>query len=77
MSTDTGMTAEQIMADIMKMLDQHRAATVTDVLTELRSEWSRDEDEDSWDAGFQAAVQVIADNFPHNLEMSENGITLK
>jgi|EndMetStandDraft_8_1072994.scaffolds.fasta_scaffold3456926_1 hypothetical protein len=58
-----GMSADEISHAVMVLEQTAQVKQTRDIIDELRSGWTRDEDEDTWEAGFLAAIAVIDNNF--------------
>jgi len=57
------MNADEIADAVLALAETTTAATIKEILDELSSGWKRDTDPDTWQAGFDAAVAVIKNNF--------------
>lgn len=57
------MDAEAIAAAVRDLEYVTRKRAIADVLATLREGWPIDEAEDTWQAGFASAIEVIEANF--------------
>jgi hypothetical protein len=57
------MNADEITDAVMALAETTRKETIREILAELSSGWKRESDPDTWQAGFDAAIAVIKNNF--------------
>ena len=57
------MDAEAIAEAVNQLEETTKRGTVAEILATLGDDWGPDTDPDTWEAGFNAAITVIKENF--------------